>query len=170
MEHDATDTDFLAREHVDESDFVVATLDSDERNLLASVLAKRLGTDRVVAVVDNGEYVTLFEEIGIDVAVNPRQVTAEEIIRFTYGGVAENIAVLENDQAEVLELQLTEDSELVGCSIEEAAAGIDTNLVFGAITRDRELITPRGDTELAAGDHIVVFVESSFVEALASMA
>jgi trk system potassium uptake protein TrkA len=170
MEHDATDTEFLAREHVDEADFVVATLDSDERNLLASVLAKRLGTDRVVAVVDNGEYVTLFEEIGIDVAVNPRQVTAEEIIRFTYGGVAENIAVLENDQAEVLELQLTDASALVGCSIREAAAEIDADLVFGAITRNRELIAPRGDTELAAGDHIVVFVESSFVDELTSMA
>jgi trk system potassium uptake protein TrkA len=170
MEHDATDTEFLAREHVDEADFVVATLDSDERNLLASVLAKRLGTDRVVAVVDNGEYVTLFEEIGIDVAVNPRQVTAEEIIRFTYGGVAENIAVLENDQAEVLELQLTDSSRLVGCSIEEAAAKIDADLVFGAITRDRKLIAPRGETELAAGDHIVVFVESSFVDELTSMA
>ena len=170
MEHDATDTEFLAREHVDEADFVVATLDSDERNLLVSVLAKRLGTDRVVAVVDNGEYVTLFEEIGIDVAVNPRQVTAEEIIRFTYGGVAENIAVLENDQAEVLELQLTDASALVGCSIREAADEIDADLVFGAITRNRELIAPRGDTELAAGDHIVVFVESSFVDELTSMA
>ena len=170
MEHDATDTEFLAREHVDEADIVVAALDSDERNLLVSVLAKRLGTDRVVAVVDNGEYVTLFEEIGIDVAINPRQVTAEEIIRFTYGGVAENIAVLEDDQAEVLELQLTDASDIVGRSIREVVADIDADLVFGAITRNRELIAPRGDTELLAGDHIVVFLESSFVEAFTAMA
>ncbi len=170
MEHDATDTDFLAREHVDEADIVVAALDSDERNLLVSVLAKRLGTDRVVAVVDNGEYVTLFEEIGIDVAINPRQVTAEEIIRFTYGGVAENVAVLEDDRAEVLEIQLTDASDLIGRPIEEIVADIDADLVFGAITRNRELIAPRGDTELLAGDHVIVFLESSFVEAFTSMA
>ncbi len=170
MEHDATDTDFLAREHVNEADIVVAALDSDERNLLVSVLAKRLGTDRVVAVVDNGEYVTLFEEIGIDVAINPRRVTAEEITRFTHGGVAENIAVLENDQAEVLELELGDSSELVGRTVREIAAEIGGELVFGAITRNRTLIAPRGDTELLTGDHIVVFVESSFVEDLTTMA
>ncbi|MFP4161719.1 MAG: nicotinate phosphoribosyltransferase, partial [Ectothiorhodospira sp.] len=110
MEHDATDTEFLAREHVDEADIVVAALDSDEKNLLVSMLAKRIGTDRIVAVVDSGDYVSLFEEIGIDIAINPRQVTAEEITRFTHEGVAENVAVLENDQAEVLELELTADS------------------------------------------------------------
>jgi len=108
MEHDATDTEFLSREHVDDADILVTALQSDEKNLLVSVLAKRLGVDRVIAVVDSPDYVTVFEEIGIDIAINPRTVTAEEITRFTYESVAENIAVLENDQAEVLELELTE--------------------------------------------------------------
>jgi len=114
--------------------------------------------------------VTLFEEIGIDVAVNPRQVTAEEITRFTHSGIAENIAVLEGDQAEVLELKLTDASKLTNRPIEEVATELEADIVFGAITRDRELITPRGDTELYAGDHIVVFVETSFVEEMTAMA
>ena len=100
MHHDATDTDFLLREHVDESDVLVAAMHSDERNLLTSILAERLGVSRVIATVDNTEYVDLFEEIGIDVAINPRDVTAEEITRFSFESVAENLAVLENDQAE----------------------------------------------------------------------
>ena len=169
MEHDATDTQFLAREHVDEADIVVAALDSDERNLLVSVLAKRLGVERVVAVVDSGDYVTLFEEIGIDVAINPRMVTAEEITRFSYDSVAENIAVLEGDQAEVLELELTADCRLVGRPIREVVADLDADLVIGAITRGRTLVTPRGDTVLQPGDHIVVFVESAFVSELTGM-
>ena len=170
MEHDATDTEFLAREHVDEADIVVATLESDEKNLLVSVLAKRLGVDRVIAVVDSSDYVTVFEEIGIDVAINPRTVTAEEITRFTYENTAENIAVLENDQAEVLELELGDDCVLVGRPISELVEEIDAKFVIGAITRDRELVTPRGDTVLRPGDHIVVFVESTFVSELTSMA
>ena len=170
MEHDATDTEFLAREHVDEADIVVSTLDSDERNLLVSMLASRLGTERIVAVVDSAEYVALFEEIGIDVAINPRQVTAEEITRFTHGGVAENIAVLENDQAEVLELELTDSGDLAGQTVQKVADGLDASLVFGAITRGRELIAPRGDTELLPGDHIIVFVETAFVDELTRMA
>jgi trk system potassium uptake protein TrkA len=169
MEHDAADTEFLTREHVDEADILVAALDSDERNLLVSMLAKRLGTDRVVAVVDSGEYVMLFEEVGIDVAISPREVTAEEITRFTHRGPAENVALLEDDQAEVLELQIGDGSEIVDRSIESVATEIDADVVIGAITRGQEFITPRGDTVLRHGDHIVVFVEPSFADQLMSM-
>ncbi|TKX78964.1 Trk system potassium transporter TrkA, partial [Halorubrum sp. SD626R] len=170
MEHDATDTEFLSREHVDEADIVVTALDSDERNLLAAVLAKRLGVDRVVSVVDSADYVTVFEEIGIDVAINPRTVTAEEIIRFTFESVAENIAVLENDRAEVLELELDEGCALVGRPIRELVEEIDAKFVIGAIVRDGEHVTPRGDTVLRPGDHVIVLVETAFTSELASMA
>ena len=170
MEHDPTDTEFLSREHVDEADIVVTALGSDEKNLLISVLAKRLGVDRVIAVVDSPDYVTVFEEIGIDIAINPRTVTAEEITRFTYESVAENIAVLENDQAEVLELELTEGCGLVDRPISEIVADSDVRFVIGAITRDRQLVTPRGDTVLQAGDHVILLVESDSVSQIASMA
>jgi len=169
MEHDATDTEFLAREHVDEADIVVAALDSDEKNMLVSMLAKRMGTDRVLAIVDAADYVALFEEIGIDVAINPRRVTAEEITRFTHEGVAENVSVIEDDQAEVVELVPTADSPLVGRPLQEVVAEFDADVVIGAVTRDRTLITPRGDTVLEPGDHVVAFVEASFVDDLLSM-
>ncbi|WP_436934863.1 Trk system potassium transporter TrkA [Halovenus marina] len=169
MEHDATDTDFLAREHVDEADYLVSALRSDEQNLLTSMLAKRLGCRRVVSVVENAEYVELFEEIGVDVAINPRQVTAEEIIRFSFESVAENLAVLENDRAEVVELELTADSELVGRSIQELATELDGSFVIGAISRDFSLVIPRGETTLEPGDHVVIFAESSFVSDLTAM-
>lgn len=169
MEHEATDTEFLVREHVDQADIVVSTMDSDEHNLLVAVLSKRLGVERVVALVDNPEYVSLFEEIGIDVAVNPRTVTAEEITRFSYDTVAENLAVLEDDQAEVLEIELEEDSQFVGRSIAELDGDIDVDFVIGAVTRDRDVIRPRGETVLEPGDHIVVFVETESVETLTSL-
>jgi trk system potassium uptake protein TrkA len=170
MQHDATDTEFLTREHVDDADVVVTALDSDERNLLVAVLAKRLGVDRVVSVVDSADYVTVFEEIGIDVAINPRTVTAEEITRFTFESVAENIAVLENDQAEVLELELDEGCALVGRPLQELVDAIDAKFVVGAVVRDRTLVTPRGDTVLHPGDHVIVLVETAFTTELASMA
>ena len=168
MEQDATDTEFLAREPVDEADIVVASLDSDEKNMLVSVLSKQLGTDRAVAVVDSASYVPLFEEIGTDVAINPRSVTAEEITRFTHESVAENISVL--DQAEVLELELSADSPLVGRPIQDIASEVDADFIVGAVTRAGDYVTPRGDTTLEAGDHVVIFVETPFVEDLLSMA
>jgi len=169
MHHDATDTEFLKREHVDAADILVSALDSDEKNMLVSVLAKRLGTDRVISLVDQGDYVQLFEAIGIDVAVNPRVVTAEEITRFTHEEVALNISVLENDQAEVLELELDRDSALVGRTIRDIDQDLDADVVFGAVTRNGTLIIPRGETTLEPGDHVVVFVETAFVEEMLAM-
>lgn len=170
MEHDATDTEFLLREHIDDADAVIAALDSDEKNLLLSVLAKRIGTERVIAVVDTGEYVDLFQEIGIDVAINPRLMMAEEITRFTRESVAENIAVLEEDLAEVLELQMSPDSQLVGRPIRELVEDLPDSTVIGAITRDHTFVTPRGDTVLKPGDHVVVFVDTDFADDITSMA
>jgi len=170
MEHDGTDAEFLSREQVDEADVVVAALSSDEKNLLVSVLAKRLGVDRVIAVVDSPEYVTVFEEIGIDIAINPRTVTAEEITRFTYESIAENIAVIENDRAEVLELELTEGCVLAGQPIADLVASVDAQFVIGAIARDETLVTPRGDTVLRPGDHVIVLAATESVREIASLA
>jgi trk system potassium uptake protein TrkA len=158
MQNDPTDAEFLAREHVDEADAVVAALDSDERNLLVSVLAKQLGARRTVAVVESGEYVDVFETVGVDVGVNPREVTAEEITRFTRELHTENVALIENDKAEVLEVQVDEDSILVGRPIREAVADLPEGFVVGAITRGDEFVVPRGDTVVEPGDHVVAFV------------
>ncbi|MFC4551576.1 MULTISPECIES: Trk system potassium transporter TrkA [Halorussus] len=159
MESDATDAEFLAREHVGEADAVVATLENDEKNLLVSILAKQLGARRTVAVVETTEYVSLFETVGVDVGINPREVTAEEITRFTRELHTENVALIENDRAEVLEIEVDGESVLVGRPIREAVADMPEGFVLGAITRDGEFVVPRGDTVVEPGDHVVAFVE-----------
>ncbi len=164
--HDAFDVEFLDRERVGEADTVVATLDNDQQNLMVSLLADRLGADRTVAVVEEGAYIDLFEAVGVDVAVNPRLVAAEEITRFTHRGGAEKIAFIENDRAEVLEFEIDADSVLADRPIREAIEALPTSVVIGAITRDGEFVTPRGDTVVRPGDHVVVFVEAADVDAV----
>ena len=166
LNHDPTDVDFLLREHVDKADLAVASLEADERTLLVSLLARQIGTRRTVAVVDRGEYVPLFEAVGVDVAINPRELTAEEITRFTHDTDTENVALIESDRAEVIEIEVDADSLLVDRPIREAVEDLDAPIVVGAITRDGEVITPRGDTVVAVGDHVVVFVETPAVEAV----
>ena len=164
MENDATDMDFLEREHVGDADFVVAALDSDEKNLLVSLLARRLGVDRTVAIIDTTEYVELFETVGVDVGVNPREVVAEEITRFTRDGGAENVAIIESDRAEVLEVEIDGESVLAGRPIHESVADLPAGVVIGAITRDDRFVTPRGDTVLERGDHVVVFLDACVLD------
>ncbi|PSP18510.1 Trk system potassium transporter TrkA [Halobacteriales archaeon QH_10_67_13] len=164
MENDATDAEFLDRERIDEADVLVTTLGTDEQNLLTALLAKRLGCRQIIALVDNAEYVPLFEAIGVDVTVNPRQTTAEEILRFSFESAAENLTVLEGHQAEVLELELEADSPLAGRTIAGLDRAIPGSFVVGAITRDRAYVEPRGETTLEAGDRIVVLADTDSVE------
>ncbi len=164
MESDATDAEFLAREHVDEADIVIAALDSDEKNLLVSLLARRLGVDRTVAVIEHPEYADVFETVGIDVAVNPREETAEDIIRFTRADHTEKVAMLEHDQAEVIEIEAGVDSILTGRKIAEVTSELPDGIVIGAISRGGDLVTPRGSTVVQPGDHVVLFVDSAVLD------
>jgi len=169
LEHDPTDADFLKREHVNEADALVATQESDEQNLLVAVLANRLGVDRVLALVDRSAYVDVFEAIGIDAAVNPRSETAEEIVRFGFEQPLEKLSVLEGDLAEVIEVELGAESDLLGRPLRELDADLDGDFVVGAVIRDRELLVPRGDTTLRAGDRLVTFADPSAASRVASM-
>lgn len=164
METDGTDIEFLEREHIGDAEVVVAALDSDEKNLLASLLGERVGAQRSVAVIDQSEYVELFEAVGIDVGVNPREVVAEEITRFTRAGGAENVALVESGRAEVLEIEINEESVLAGKPISESIQGLPNGLVIGAITRAGTYVIPRGETVIEVGDHIVVFVDAALAD------
>ena len=164
MESDATDVEFLEREHIGDADVAVSTLESDEKNLLVSLLADRMGVERTIAIIDAAEYVALFETVGIDVGVSPRSVVAEEISRFTLEGNAENVAFIESDKAEVLEVEVDDRSVLAGRPIQESARDLPNGVVIGALVRDGKFIAPRGDTVVEAGDHVVVFAEMDVID------
>lgn len=164
LESDAMNIGFLETEHIDEADLVIAALGDDDKNLLVSLLAGRLGINRTVAVIENPDYLELFEAVGVDVAINPREETAEEIVRFTRADYTENIAMLEHDRAEVIEIEVDQDSALVGRDINTAVADLPTGVVIGAISRRGELVTPRGATVVEPGDHVIVFVDAAVID------
>lgn len=170
MENDATDAEFLDRERVGDADVVVSALASDEQNLLVALLVQRLGSQQVIALVDNAEYVPLFEAIGVDATVNPRQTTADEILRFSFESAAENLTVVQDNQAEVLELEVATDNELAGQTIAALDDAVPGRFVVGAITRNRSYVVPRGETTLQDGDRIVVLADDDSVGALVDRA
>jgi len=148
---DATDIDLLVEEDVGRSDVVVAATNSDEKNLLSSLLAKNLGAKKVIARVEKGKYVELFEKVGIDVALSPRKVTYLEVMRQlrlmkveTLGDYEASIAVLEYVAEKSLDGRVVRDLRL------------PDNTIIGAIMRKNKMIIPRGDTEIRKGDRLYV--------------
>lgn len=142
MEHDTTESDLFIRESIDTVETVIAATGSDEQNLLVSLLVMNIGVDWTVAVVEAAAYAEVFEAVGVDVTINPRDTTAEEIIRVDRDRTVKNLSLMENQRAEVLEVETDEESLLTGRPIHESIADLPTEAVIGAITRREEFIMP----------------------------
>jgi len=164
LQDDATDPDFLRREGVADTDLVVSALTPDERNLLASVLSRELGAEKVLSVVHHGAYEPVFTRSGIDATVNPRREVIEEILRHTRARDVEKITFVEHERGEVVEIELNGDSPLVGTPLEEAVQAVPHNFVLGAVIRNDDVLIPRGKTVLERGDHVVMFVDAEVAD------
>ncbi len=151
---DGTDIELLEREGLYRCDVAVSVIGSDERNLLCGLLLKRMGVPQVIVRVEDPTFITIFERVGIDIAINPRRLIAEEIISFTRGRIEKSLS-LEHDRAEVLEIKVSPESPVVGIPL--AQAQIPAGVLIGAIVRGESVIIPRGTDVLQPGDHAIVF-------------
>lgn len=162
---DATDLDLLTQEGISETDGLAAVTSEDETNLLASLLAKHLGTKKVVTLIKRSEYIPLVTRVGVDAAVSPRLSTANRILERIRGRRVLSMAILERNQAEVMEVQVDEASRVVGREVHEL--NLPAGAILGSIQRGEHVVIPRGDTRIEAGDHIVVFALPKAVEGTA---
>lgn len=167
LNHDGTDVAFLEREKLQTAEVAVNVTSTEEKNLLSALLLKRMGVQRVIARVEEPTHIQTFEMVGVDVAINPRKLIAEEIIRFTHERGTEALAVLEEDRAEVLELQIPPQSKVIQRPLRERF--LPTGTIVGAILRDDHVIIPRGHDWLEAGDHAILFTIESKVKSVEAL-
>jgi trk system potassium uptake protein len=159
----AFDPDFLDRERIGRAGAAVFCLNDDAKNLYGAILAKKHGVRLTIALVHDAISVEVYELGGVDVAINPRQVTAEEMVRFAHDPRIRQIAMLEGDRFEILDLTVRSDSELAGKPFDELPT---TSSMIGALIRNGSVIFPHGSDVLRAGDRVIVFVESSRASAV----
>jgi trk system potassium uptake protein TrkA len=154
------DPDFLERERIADADAAVFAMREDIKNHFAATLARVHGVRFTVAVVHDAASQEVFEHAGIDVTVNPRQLTAEEIVRFAHDPRTQQVVMLEGDRFEVLDITTQRDSEYVGLKFKDMPI---RGAVIGAIVRDGQAVFPRSDEVLRPGDRVIVFTESNRV-------
>ena len=97
---------------------------------------------------------------GIDVAINPRRLTAEEIVRFAHDPRTQQVAMFEGDRSRSLDIVVREEQPVRRQAVPRAA---DDRRVIGAIVRDGKAIFPHGDDALRPGDRVIIFTESERV-------
>ena len=129
----------------------------DVKNHFAAALAKVHGARFTVAIVHDASSVEVFERTGIDVTVNPRQVTAEEIVRFAHDPRTQQVSMLEGDRYEVLDITTRPGSEYAGMQFKEMPI---RGAFIGAIVRDGKAVFPRSGEVLRPGDRAIIFTES----------
>jgi trk system potassium uptake protein TrkA len=152
---EGTEIDVLRHEGLAETDVFVAVTDGDEQNILCSLLARNHGAKRVIALVSRPEYVSLAPGLGVDACISPRLATAAAILRFVRRGEVLSMAMVEECEAEVMEINLPARSSILG----EPLRSVDMprGSIIGAIVRGDEVIIPGGNDVLEAGDRAVVF-------------
>jgi trk system potassium uptake protein TrkA len=153
---EALDGAFLDRLHMEQS-AVVSALNDDAKNLYATVLAKVHGVRMTIALVHDPGAAQVYERGGVDVAINPREVTAEEMVRFALDPRVHQVSMLEGDRFEVLDITVRDDSPLANKPFRELPAG---HSVIGAIVRDGTVTFPHSADVLKPGDRVIVFVEA----------
>ena len=152
--------DFLERERIGWAHAAVFAMRDDPKNHYAATLAKLHGVPFTIAIVHDAMSVEVFERAGIDVAVNPRTITAEEIVRFAHDPRTQQVAMLEGDRYEILDITVRSESNLVGKPFRELPM---TGSLIGAIVRDGRAIFPHGEDRLEPGDRAIIFTESARV-------
>ncbi|WP_337995568.1 Trk system potassium transporter TrkA [Oleispirillum naphthae] len=158
---DALDADILEEAGIKTTDTVVAITDSDETNILASLLAKRHGVKRAITLTNKPDYSRLVSHLGIDTAINPRDITVSTILQHVRRGRIHSVHALHEGFGELIEADALETSELVGKSIKSAS--LPHGVLLGAIVRDGAVIIPRGNTTVQAGDRVVLFADADSI-------
>jgi len=159
---DGLDAEILEEINIRSADTVVAVTDDDETNILGSLLAKRYGVERTIALANKTTYSSLVTTLGIDVLVNPRAITVSTILQHIRRGRIRAVHSLRDGFGEIIEAEALETSPLVGSQIREGK--LPSGVIIGAIVRDGEVIIPRGDTDVRARDRVILLATAGSVK------
>jgi trk system potassium uptake protein TrkA len=155
---DGLDREFLRREGISRVQAAIFAMREDARNLFAAALARLEGVPYRIALAHTPVSERIYEDVGIDVTIDPLLVTSEEIVRFAHDPRTRQMAMFEHDQFMVLDLTTRPDSEYVGVPMRELPS---RGAVIGAIVRDERAIFPHATERLEPGDRVIVFTEAA---------
>ena len=162
---DATDEDLLTQEGVQDADVFIALTNDDENNIMSSLLAKRLGARRTIALINRKSYGDLMQGGQIDIAVSPSYATLSALLRFVRRGDVVAAHSLRRGAAEALELIVHGDektSRIIGKPIEQIE--MPRGATIGAVVRGAgdkaQVLMAHHDVVVQAEDHLIVFVEN----------
>lgn len=159
---DGTNLDLLRQENIEESSVVICVTDNDEKNLLCSLLLKQLCAKRVIARVSRPEAASLFEKVGVDIAISPKEAAIHEIRKTLIEPHEGILATVERGLGEIVQINVPKNytaRKLLELRLPKKA-------LVAIIQRNNKVIIPKGQTLIMAQDSLIVFTMSENVQAI----
>ncbi len=152
---DGTCPQHLLESHIEKTDLFLAMTRDDESNLIACQIARQHGAQQTISLVSRDDYQGLSQSLNIDSVISPRILIAERIVRFVRSGCRSRITSIESGEAEILELDVADESALAGRKVMNL--GFPRGVLIGAVVRGEEILVPGGTDEIHGGDVLIVF-------------
>lgn len=156
---DAADEDLLLEENIDSADVFVAVTNAEEANILSAMLAKRLGCNKVMALINRPAYAELMESGSIDVALSPQQVTIGSLLAHVRRGDVVRVHSLRRGAAEAIEAVAhgtLGEGRVIGRKVEDIP--LPEGATIGAVVRGDEVLIAHHDTVIQQDDHVIMFL------------
>ena len=159
---DGRDYELLEEEGISKVDAFVALTDNSETNILACLSAKRMGVFKTIAEVENIDYIGMAESLDIGAVINKKKIAASYIYQLLLDADVENVKCLTFANADVAEFIVKEGARVTRSLVKDIA--LPKGATIGGLVRADEGILVTGNTQIQAGDHVVVFCLSSMIK------
>jgi len=159
LQGDAADEELLLNENIENTDVFCSLTNDEEANILSAMLAKRLGSRKVMSLINRASYVDLVESDVLDIAISPQLATIGSLLTHIRRGDVVVVHSLRRGAAEAIEAVAHGDnrtSKVVGRCIEDIKLPKGTTI--GAVVRGEEVIIAHHDVVIEAEDHVILFL------------
>lgn len=157
---DGTDNRVLLEEGIENAQSFVALTNIDEENIILSLFAKSKMRGKLITKINRITYDEIINKLDLDTIINPKNITAEYIVRFvrakknSLGSKIETMHLILDGKVEALEFRIRDNSPVLGKPIE--SMNIRENVLIACINRNGKIITPRGYDVIMKGDTVIV--------------
>lgn len=152
---DGRDISLLTEEGINNTQAFVALTGNAETNILACLTAKRLGVRKTVAMVENIDYISMAESLDIGTIINKKAIAASRIYQMMLDANVMNVTFLMSANADVAEFIPTAGSKITQKPVKDL--GLPQGMTIGGLVRDGEGMLVSGNTQIMAGDSVMVF-------------
>ena len=163
----ATDIDFLREEDLDSMDAFLALSNETEKNILASLAAKESGVKKTISQVENIDFIPLAQNMGLNTTINIKYLTANFIVKYIREGELLNFTKLQGVDAEVIELEVKEDSPILENKLKDL--NFPKEGIVGGLIRGDDAMIPRGDFKFKVGDRVLIVTKKEGMKAIEQM-